>query len=132
MVSDPLRALEERLAATESVAVPVPEPALAATVIHPAPLTAVHEHPVPVLTARLLVPPEAARDTAVVDRAYEQGDVNVNGLEGLLWPVPPGPTATTRASSIVPGVSGHAGSVVARSTRMSPLLPGAGFPRVLV
>jgi hypothetical protein len=118
IVNVPVRADAEVLAATEKFANPVPVMLVPrVTVIHDALLVVVHAQPLTVLTVTLPDPPAAGKDTVVVEREYAQeGLLKANRFDGLLWPAPPGPTASTRASSTVPGPSGHGATTVERST----------------
>ena len=58
MVIDPLRGTPVAFASTLNISVPEPDPALCpGNVIHVAPLTAVHAHPVPAVTVTDPEPP---------------------------------------------------------------------------
>jgi hypothetical protein len=62
----PVREAVAVFAATVKTTVPFPEPlAPELIVIHAAPLAAVHAHPVPAVTLRLLGPPAAAAASVV-------------------------------------------------------------------
>ena len=89
-------------------------------------LTAVQAHPVPVVTLTLPVLAEEPADEPVGDSVTAQGFVNANWFETVLRPVPPGPTAATRASYVVP--IGNPEKVVVMSMRMTPLVFGVGLP----
>jgi hypothetical protein len=68
MVTIAERALDEGLAVTDTVTLPLPAPELPAVIVaQPALLTAVQEQPVPAVTAIEVVPAVAATDTAVVE-----------------------------------------------------------------
>jgi hypothetical protein len=93
-------------------------------------LTAVHAQPAPVDTATfpvLAAAPADALDGVIVT---VQGFVKMNWLLRPLRATPPGPTAATRASNVVP--VGSAANVVVRSMRMTPLVFGVGLPSELV
>jgi hypothetical protein len=130
----PVRAELEVLAVTEKLTNPVPVIELpSVTVIHELLLTAVHPHPDCVVTEKLPVPEAAPTERAGVESAKLQDDVlNVNGLDGVLVPVPPGPTALTRASLVVVVLRGHVGNVFDRLTCIKPVDAGVGLPRLFV
>jgi len=134
-VSVPVRAELDGLAVTEKFTKPVPvivPPSV--TVIHEVLLTAVHPHADAVVTERLPIPDVAATETADVDKAkvHDEAELNVKVLDGVLVPVPPGPTATTRASLTVVVLRGQVGSAFERSTWIKPVDPGVGLPRLFV
>ena len=130
-----MRAELDVLAVTEKFTKPVPVIELpSVTAIHGALLTAAHVHPDPVVTERLLIPDVAAMETADVDRAKLQDVLVLNEkvLDGVLVPVPPGPTAATLASLTVVVLRGHVGSACERSTWIRPFDAGVGLPRLFV
>jgi hypothetical protein len=111
--------------------VPFPDPdAPLEIVTQAALLVAVQAHPAPVDTATLPVLAAAPADVLVGVIVTAQGSVKTNWFERPLRPTPPGPTATTRASNVVP--VGKAANVVVRSIRMTLLVFGAGLPSELV
>jgi hypothetical protein len=79
-----------------------------------------------------LVPAGAGNATLDVRDVSDRGAEKTNAFDRALSPVPPGPTALTRASYVVLAVNGQAVTVLARSTRIRPSAPGAGFPRLVV
>jgi hypothetical protein len=98
-VTVPVRALELVFAATVSVTVPPPLPDAGLTVIHDAPLDAVHAHPVPAATVTDALAAPAATDTVAGEMLNVQPPSSmVNWFDTALRPVPLGPTAATRDS----------------------------------
>ena len=79
---------------------PGPLPAAGLTAIHDAPLAAVQPQPAAVVTVTLALPAPAPTDTAAGDALKVQPPAGpmVKGFDGELRPMPPGPTAATRAS----------------------------------
>ena len=129
----PDRDEDDVFAVTEKFTNPVPVMELpSVTVIHDALLAADHEQLLPVFTAKLPVPAADATDTAVADSAYVHDALKVNGLDRVLCPAPPGPTAETRASSMLPPAKGQLETEEARSTLIRPFVPGVGLPSALV
>ena len=91
-------------------------------------LAAVHAHPVAVVTLALPVPPDASALNVSGDTVTVHGAENVNVLDRALALEPPGPTAATSDSYIVPG-SGHPTRTLVKSTVIVFVASGAGFPR---
>jgi hypothetical protein len=128
----PERSVVAVFAATLNVTVPlsVPEAPLV-IVIHAALLTAVHVHPVAILTETLPLPAadEKFWPVGVIEGLHVSENANV--FETSLALDPPGPTAATRASYTTPGM-GAGFSSETNSTRILPSASGAGFPRLTV
>jgi hypothetical protein len=103
----------------------------AVTVIQLAVLVADHWQPLVAVTLSVAVPPGApicgARGATVAAHWVE----NVNEFESELAAVPPGPTAATSATYVVPGI-GQPTNVVVRSTVMVFVESGVGLPRLAV
>ena len=99
IVSVPVRLEATVLVATLKPTVPLPDPvAPLVTVIQVALLAALHAHPVPAVTVLLPVPPDAVNDWLAGEIAGLQGAPNEKVFVRVPPLLPPGPTASTRAS----------------------------------
>jgi hypothetical protein len=128
IVSVPVRADVELLAAIENVTEPLPEPeAPVLTVIQLALLTLVHEQPAAAVTVELPDPPAEAIDRLFGEIVGAQAAVNEKVFDGRLVEDPPGPSADTRPSYTTPAVSGVVSSET-KSTRIRPSTSSAGLP----
>ena len=132
IVNVPVRPVVAVLAATLKFTVPLPDPlAPDVTVIQVALLTAVHPQPVPAVTFVLPVPPAATAFIELEDRAKLHTAVNENVFESALGVLPPGPTAATSETYVVP-MTGHPTRIDVRSTVMVLVPSGVGLPSELV
>jgi hypothetical protein len=112
---------------------PFPDPPVApVSAIHDALVSALQAHDAPAVTLTLPLPAPCPTDAEPGEIVGEQaGSAKENWLERVLPADPPGPTAVTRASNVTPGV-GTTLSSARKSTRITPLAFGVGFPRSTV